>query len=107
RAVVLQEGDAALGEEARGPPGRAHTHALDLRVLGQARVTQLPADARLLVSAERAEVAEHMVVVDPDGPGPHLSRDALGPADVVREDPAGEPVDGVVGDRHGLLVVLA
>ena len=65
----------------------------------------LAADAGLLEPAEGdAEVGAERVVAD--GARAQLAGDVAGPLDVVGEDGCVEPVDRVVGDGDGLLLVL-
>src|ERR1700733_12649762 len=79
-------------------------HELGLEEVRQALVHALAADAGLLEPAEAdAEVGPHRVV--PDGAGPEPSADLAGPVDVVGEHRGVEPVDGVVGDPHRVVLV--
>ena len=78
---------------------------LDSRNSSSPAAAHLPADAGLLVAAERAVGAEVVAAVDgersgPDAPG-HRQRPVL-----AAEHGTGEPVDRVVGDAHRVVVVL-
>src|SRR3712207_7596554 len=79
--------------------------ALGLEELLDAELAQLTALAGLLVAAERGHGVERPAVdldlARPDAPG-----HGLRPLGVARPHPAGEAVDGVVGDADGLLLVV-
>ncbi len=71
----------------------------------QALDATLAADARLLEAAERhAEVGAERVV--PDGARAQLPGDLAGPVDVVGEDGGVQPVDRVVGELDGVVLVV-
>src|SRR5215217_5466966 len=87
--------------------GRAplELEALGLQVLLDAELAQLTAPAGLLVAAEGRHGVERPAV-DLDLAGADAAGHGLGPLGVARPHPAGEAVDGVVGDAQGLLLVV-
>jgi hypothetical protein len=79
-------------------------HELGLEEVLETLVDALAADAGLLVPAEaHAEVGAHRVVAH--GAGTQPPGDLAGPVDVVGEHRGVEPVDGVVGDPHRVILV--
>ncbi len=78
---------------------------LRLEVLLEPCDAHLATDARLLVAAERAVGAEVVAAVDREGAGPdaagHRERAVL-----AAEHRARQAVDRVVGDPHGVVVVV-
>src|SRR5207237_7747781 len=91
----------------RGPSGPHDLHLqlqrLRLQVLLEAEAAEFPAVARLLVTAEGGEGVE-AGAVEVDLARPQLPGHLLGALRVARPDPAGEAVDGAVGDGDGLLL---
>ena len=84
---------------------RAHTLALDrlqLEELVQRERTELAADARLLVAAERRQLVE-AAAVDVDLPGAQPARDLQRAFRRRRPHAARKAVDRVVGDAHGVV----
>jgi hypothetical protein len=76
-----------------------------LDVLLEPDRAELAADAAGLVAAERrGEVAR--IAVDLQAPRANPARQLLAPLAVGRPDAAAEPVDGVVGDPYGVVLVL-
>ena len=66
--------------------------------------TQLPSDAGHLIAPPRGLIEGGVVAVDPGDPRPDLLDDPQRPGPVRGEHPAGQTVDGVVGQGHGLLL---
>src|SRR5215467_9901015 len=80
-------------------------HELDLEEWQQALVHALAADAGLLEPAEtHAEVRAHRVMSH--GAGAQARRDLARAVDVVSENRGVQPVDGVVGDLYGVILVV-
>src|SRR3989304_384374 len=59
-----------------------------------------------LAGAEGAVFREDVEVVDPHRPRADAAGHALGPGDVAGDYPAGQAVDGIVGDGHGFVVAV-
>src|SRR5581483_7341773 len=98
---------------ARGSPARdrglragfgLQLQRLVLEILLEPGTAQLAPAARLLVAAERRLHVEG-AAVDVDLPGAQPPRDALGALLVLRPHAAGEAVDRVVRDAHGVVLV--
>src|SRR5437762_1506916 len=69
------------------------------------RVADVPAEAARLIAAEGRAGIEAVIRVDPDRAGLDLPRQAMRQLHILRPDRRYEPVDGAVGDLHGLLSV--
>src|SRR5262249_55455820 len=69
----------------------------------QAPRAELPADAGLLVAAERGRGGDQVVVVDPNRAGPQTRGDRQRARDVPGPDAARQTVDRVVRDPDGIL----
>src|SRR5690606_10838820 len=93
------------GAAPRAASAQVDPYALDLGVQLERVEPELAALARLLVAAERGCRIERMVRVDPDGPRLQSAGDAVRALHVPRPDPGGEPVDRLVGERNGLLLI--
>src|ERR1700691_5932291 len=76
---------------------RIDPHALFLEIFADRRQAALAPDAGALVAAERREIADRAIGVDPDGASLQPLRHGEGRADVLRPYPGGEPVLRVVG----------
>src|SRR4029453_1521536 len=92
------------GLRSRPRPSVRHADRLGLEVLLVAFLAIAVAQPALLGAPERAADAEVALAVDRDVAGAHALGDLERPVDVAAADLAGEPVDGVVGDRDGLVV---
>src|ERR1700709_226846 len=92
-------------EPVRGGRGDVVPDVLGLEVLLEARTAELAADARLLVAAPLGLRDGGVVSVDPDRAPPDRSGHRLALAGVVGPHRAGQPVDGVVGDAYGVVLV--
>ena len=99
----IRGGRAQVGAVCGGPT--LQDDGLRLQEGVQPLGAALAADAGLLEAAERdAEVGAERVVAD--RARAQLAGDVPGPLHVVGEDGRVEPVDGVVGDGDGVLLVL-
>ena len=78
---------------------------LGLLVLLETRLSELPAEAGLLVAAPLRLGDVGVVVVDPDRAHAHPGRDPLPLAGVLGPDRAGQAVDRVVGDPDRVVLV--
>src|SRR5690606_26951631 len=86
--------------------GKLDVGRLDLRVLVIGVQGLVASDAGLLVAAERHRDVAAIRVVDVDRTRPELARDAMGAVEIVGPERSLKPVDRVVGDAHGLFLVL-
>src|SRR6185437_5753845 len=103
---VLTSVRSDIGVAGAEPVGPVPATATDLQLGGdgldfgvgmERLMAHLAAPAGLLVSAERQCRVEHVVAVDPDGPGPELLGQSVGLGDVLSPDAGPEAVFGVVG----------
>ena len=97
--------ERAAHDAAPGSPGTTVANVLRLQELLEAGPAHLPADARLLVAAERAVRAEVVAAVDRERPGADAPGHGQCPV-LAAEDGARQSVDGVVGDPDRVVVVL-
>src|SRR5688572_22828933 len=72
----------------------------------QALDAALPADPGALVATEGGVGAVPLATVDGEGAGADPAGYGPGPVQVTGGDRPGQPVVGVVGDAHGVVVVL-
>src|SRR5260370_22253231 len=79
--------------------------AFDLEKLFEPELAELTATPGLLEATERCHRIE-VAAVDVDLTGPHSARDALCMLRVRRPDTAREPVDGVICNADGVLLVF-
>src|SRR5208337_5093190 len=69
-------------------------------------MSKLTADAGLLVTSERTEIAASVVVVYPHGAGAHLPCNAFGPAGIAGKNAAAQAVYGIIGDCRCFFVTV-
>ena len=109
RATALRL-DSATGrtgsEEAELLRGVRHQQVLGLLVVVEHHRVVLPADAGALVAAERRVRRVGVVAVRPDPAGLDVAPGAVRRVGVARPDAGAETVQGVVGDRDGVVVVV-
>src|SRR5664279_5449221 len=98
--------DIRYSEQAEWFGAVADQQVLGLAVVVQHHPVVLPADAGDLVTTERRTRRVGVVAVRPDPAGLDLAAHLVGPVPVAGPDPGAQAVEGVVGDRQRLLVVL-
>ena len=86
--------------------GRQRGNRFGLEVFLEAGEPHLPADAGLLVSPEGHVRRVPDPAVDVDGADPHPRGDTGGALLVRREDRPGQPVRGIVGDPHRVVITV-
>lgn len=84
----------------------SNAHGLGLTIVGQRRLSEFPSDPTLLVPAERQRMVQHVVLVDPHGPGPQGIADSDGGVQISRVNGAGETVSRRVSDPNGVFLGL-
>src|ERR1700692_1221800 len=84
----------------------AYQHVLGLLVVVEHHLMVFPADARLLVSAERRMRGIGVVTVSPHAARLDRAAEAVEPVGITAPDARAEAVERVVGDRQRLLIVL-
>src|SRR6476661_7414144 len=92
-------------EESLGLVAVGHQQVLGLLVVVEHHLVVLPADAGLLVAAERRVGGIGVVAVGPHPAGLDITPGPVGGVAVARPDPSPEAIGGVVGDRDGVVVV--
>src|SRR4051812_15881312 len=97
---------ASSAEERRQRPSLVlePVDGLDLEVLLEPEPAHRAADAGLLVAPHR-RVGIRRRAVEADAPGSQTVHDAACPRTLPTEDVPPEPVGGVVGDAHGVVLV--
>src|ERR1019366_5011226 len=108
-STTRRRSTATSPERDPAPPGRLpdrDRQRLGLEELLEPGGAHLPPDARLLVPAERHVGAEPGAAVDADGAAPDPPRDGESAVLVAAVDGAGQAVDRVVGDPHGVVVAV-
>src|SRR5665213_1946363 len=93
-------------EEAQLLRAIADQHVLGLLVVVEHHAVVLPPDAGLLVAAEGRVGRIGVVAVGPHPTGLDGAPEAIAAVDVAAPDPGAETIEGVVGDRQRLFVVL-
>src|SRR5262245_53070258 len=105
RTRMPSRGLTAISSSRKRSSADHRREGLGLQELFESGAAHLPADAGLLVAAERAVWAEVVAAVDREGSGPdatgHRQRAVL-----TAEHGTGQPVDRVVGDAHRVVVVV-
>ena len=85
---------------------KANRHRLRLRVIGQCRLAEFAANARLLVASKWHLMVQHIVLVDPDCTRAESVRDTNGGAEVGCMDSSGQAVGGGVAQTDSIGLVF-
>src|SRR6478609_820957 len=90
-------------EESLGLVAVGHQQVLGLLVVVEHHLVVLPADAGLLVAAERRVGGIGVVAVGPHPAGLDIAPGPVGGVAVAGPDPSPQAIEGVVGDRDGVV----
>src|SRR5207249_2062925 len=102
---VIPSQPGMSGEEVHREVVQVDPDLLETRQVLDHRDAVLPPVAGELVAAEGRVRLDHVPGVDPHGPGLQPLGEAVGALQVLRLHAGGEPIDDVVADAHGVVLV--